>query len=211
MTRRAVWRLSGRSSDSAPAVGAGWRETLTVAADLAVVGFAVTLLALPVVTLGAAVRAGSVAARAIAVDGGGFDLRGLWRVFVRSLLPGFVATVAVCAVAGFIVVDFGAVGGGRVPGGYPVLAALGVTAAITVAVCGLTVARLGHDRDGSWLGALRWAARAAGRQPVAVAAVAGVLTVAAAIGVMVPFTAPILVGYALYALHVLAGRFAPPA
>ncbi len=186
-----------------------WRDLLTLAADLAVVGVAVTVAALPLVTAGAAVRAGSVAVRAIAVEGRKATLAELWRVFRRALLPGFAATAATAAAALFLMVDLGAVGTGRVPGGYPVIAALGAAAAILVAVCGLTVLRLGRDPAGSWRAALRWAGQTAGRQPVVAAAVAGVLTVAAAIGVLVPMTAPLVVGYALFALHAVGERLVP--
>jgi hypothetical protein len=185
---------------------ANWRESVTVAADLAVVGFAVTVAALPVVTAGAALRAGSLAVRAIALDSRKLTVRELVRVYLRAVAPGAVASVLVAAGAAFLVVDFGAVGSGRVPGGFPVLAILGVAAAGAVAVCGLTVVRLGADPTGSWRSAARWAARTVGRQPIAAAAVTGVLIVAAAIGVMVPFTAPIVAGYALFALHVVSVR-----
>lgn len=186
-----------------------WRETATLAADLAVVGFAVTAAALPLVTAGAALRAGSVAVRAIAVEGRKATLAELWQVFRRALLPGLAAGLATAAAAAFLIIDLGAVGSGRVPGGYPVLIALGAAAAILAAVCGLTVLRLGRDPAGSWRSALRWAGQTAGRQPVVAAAVAGVLTVAAAIGVLVPICAPIAVGYALFALHAVGERLVP--
>jgi hypothetical protein len=133
----------------------------------------------------------------------------LWRVWRRSLLPGLCGSLLAGVAAALIVLDLGAVGGGRVPGGYPMLAVLGAAAAILIAVCGLTVVRLGHDPDGSWRAALGWALRTARRQPIAAAAVAGVLTVAAAIGVMIPLTAPIVAGYALFALHVVTTRLTP--
>jgi hypothetical protein len=187
-------------------IDGGWRGMLTLAADLAVIGFAVTAAALPLLTAGAALRTGSVAVRAIAVEGRKATLAELWQVFRRNLLPGCAATILTAAAVAFLILDIGAVGNGRVPGGYPVLAALGVAAAILVAVCGLTVLRLGHDPAGSWRSAVRWAGQTAGRQPVVAATVAGVLTVAAAIGVLVPATLPISVGYALFALHAIGER-----
>ena len=68
-----------------------WRETVALAADVALVGILVTAAAVPLVTAGAALRTGSVAMRAI-VAGDGVDRGTLWRVFKGSLLPGCAAT-----------------------------------------------------------------------------------------------------------------------
>src|SRR5690242_16281246 len=96
-----------------------FRETVTVAADLALVGLAVTVAGLPVLTLGAAVHAGSVAVRDI-IDGSAVRPAVLWRVFRRSLLPGALATVLVLVFAWLLLFNLGAVASGRVPGGLPV-------------------------------------------------------------------------------------------
>lgn len=180
-----------------------WKDTVTVAADLALVGIGVTVCSLPVLTAGAAVHAGSVAVRDI-IDGSAVRPAALWRVFRRSLLPGAAATVAAATLAWLLLFNLGAVASGRVPGGSPVLAGTGAVAATLLAAGALGVVRLAHHH--SWPGALRWAAGAVWRQPLTAAMVAGVSSIAAVIGVLIPVTAPLLVGYLLFAVHVLAAR-----
>jgi hypothetical protein len=183
-----------------------WRDGLATAADLALVGIAVTLAAVPLVTAGAAVRTGSLAARRI-VDGERVPPFGeLWLVFRRAVLPGLAATVVLLAVAALLVVDLVALSSGRVPGGLPAIALTGCLAAAVASVAALTVARLGRDVDGGWLAALRWAGRTARRRPAIAAGVLGVLALAVALAVLVPATAPLVVGFTLYAIHVVARR-----
>ncbi|MET7424887.1 hypothetical protein [Dactylosporangium sp. NPDC005555] len=181
-------------------------ETVTVAADLALVGIAVTVCSLPVLTAGAAVHAGSVAVRDI-VDGSKVRVAELRRVFLRSLLPGAVCTVAAATLGWLLLFNLGAVASGRVPGGLPVLVGTVAVAAALLAAGALGVVHLAHHH--SWPGALRWAAGTVWRQPLTAAMVAGVSSIAAVIGAMVPVTAPLLVGYLLFAFHVLAARRAP--
>ena len=180
-----------------------FRETVTVAADLALVGIAVTVSSLPVLTAGAAVHAGSVAGRDI-IDGSAVRPAELWRVFRRSLLPGAAATVATAATAWLLLFNLGAVASGRVPGGLPVLVGTGVVAAALLAACAFGVVHLAHHH--SWAGALRWAAGTVRRQPLTAAMVAGVSSIAAVIGAIIPVTAPLLVGYLLFAVHVVVAR-----
>lgn len=180
-----------------------WKDTVTVAADIALVGIAVTVCSLPVLTAGAAVHAGSVAVRDI-IDGCAVRPSALWRVFRRSLLPGALATVATATLAWLLLFNLGAVASGRVPGGLPVLVGTGAVAAALLAACVLGVVHLAHHH--SWAGALRWAAGTVWRQPLTAAMVAGVSSIAAVIGALIPVTAPLLVGYLLFAVHVLAAR-----
>jgi len=188
-----------------------WRETYTVGADLALVGIGVTVAALPLLTAGAAVRAGSVAVHSI-VAGEGVDLRHLWRVFRAALLPGLAATAAAAVTAWLLLFNVGAVASGRVPGGLPVLAGTVAVAVALLAIGMLGIVRLGRETTpGGWLAAVTWAGRAAWRQPIAAAVVAGVSIIAVAIGAFIPFTAPLLVGYALFAAHVLVTRYFDPA
>jgi hypothetical protein len=183
-----------------------WRDGLATAADLALVGIAVTLAAAPLVTAGAAVRTGSLAARRI-VDGERVPPLGeLWRVFRRAVLPGLAAAAVLLAVAALLVVDLVALSSGRVPGGLPAIALTACVAAAVAAVAALTVARLGSDVDCGWLAALRWAGGTARRRPVIAAGVVGVLALAVALAVLVPATAPLVVGFTLYAIHVVARR-----
>ncbi|MER7281515.1 hypothetical protein ABT369_44465 [Dactylosporangium sp. NPDC000244] len=183
-----------------------WLETVTVAADVALVGVAVTIASAPLVTAGAAIRTGSSAIHAIG-RGEKVDLRAMGRLFRASLLRGAVAGATAAACALLLVFNVGAVAAGRVPGGSPALAGTGVAAAVLLAIGMLSVVRLGRDTSpAGWRDALRWAGRTAWRQPGAAAAVAGVSAVAAVLGVFVPLTAPLLVGYALYAAHAVTAR-----
>jgi hypothetical protein len=183
-----------------------WRDTLSVGADIALVGIVVTAASVPLVTAGAAVRAGSAAVHAIAA-GEGVDPRLMWRLFRTSLLPGAAATAIAAGCGLLLFIDVGAVASGRVPGGLPALAGTGAAAAALLAIGMLSVVQLGRETSpGGWRTALRWAGRTAWRQPGAAAAVAGVSAVAAALAALVPPTAPLLVGYALYAAHVVTAR-----
>jgi hypothetical protein len=191
-----------------------WRDTISVASDVALVGLAVTAASVPLVTAGAAVRAGSAAVRAIAA-GEGVNARGVWRLFRASLLPGALGTAVVGAGALLLLFNVGAVASGRVPGGPAALAGTGVAAAVLLAIGMLGVVRLGTvdlhtiqagGKVPGWREAFTWAARTAWRHPGAAAAVAGASAVAAALAMMVPLTAPLLVGYALYGAHVLTAR-----
>ncbi|WP_433615976.1 hypothetical protein ACQP2P_13305 [Dactylosporangium sp. CA-139114] len=183
-----------------------WLETVTVAADVALVGVAVTIASAPLVTAGAAIRTGSSAIHAIG-RGEKVDLRAMGRLFRASLLRGAVAGAAAAGCVLLLVCNVGAVAAGRVPGGSPALAGTGAAAAVLLAIGMLSVVRLGRDTSpAGWRGALRWAGRTAWRQPGAAAAVAGVSAVAAVLAVFVPLTAPLLVGYALYAAHAVTAR-----
>ncbi|WP_433077519.1 hypothetical protein ACQP1P_34740 [Dactylosporangium sp. CA-052675] len=183
-----------------------WLETVTVAADVALVGVAVTIASAPLVTAGAAIRTGSSAIHAIG-RGEKVDLRAMGRLFRASLLRGAVAGAAAAGCALLLVFNVGAVAAGRVPGGSPALAGTGAAAAVLLAIGMLSVVRLGRDTSpAGWRDALRWAGRTAWRQPGAAAAVAGVSAVAAVLAVFVPLTAPLLVGYTLYAAHAVTAR-----
>src|SRR3954452_22641343 len=142
-----------------------WQETITVAADVALVGIVVTAASIPLSAPGAGIRTGSSAVHAIAV-GEGVDFRAMWRLFRSSFLRGALATAALAAVTLLLVCNVGAVAAGRVPGGSPALAGTGVAAVILLAIGMLSIVRLGRDTSPSgWREALRWAARTVWRQP----------------------------------------------
>jgi uncharacterized membrane protein YesL len=183
-----------------------WREGLAVAADLALIGIAVFLVAAPVLTAGAAVRTGSVAVRHV-VDGDRMpSIVDLWQVFRRALAPGAVVSVVVLAAAGLLFVDLALLSSGRVPGGILLLVVTAVVAGGLAAFAALTAVRLGRAPDDTWRAAAKWAFAAARRVPLAAVAMAGVLALAAAIAVLVPITAPLLVGFTLFASHVVTLR-----
>jgi hypothetical protein len=186
-----------------------WRDMVTAASDLALVGIAVAVLAVPVVTAGAAVRTGSVAVRQFIDNGGMPPFADLWGVFRRSLLPGLGAVVAVLTVVALLVVNVVALRTGRVPGGGFGLLVTALAVAALVAVAALAVVRLGAEPAGTWGDALRWAGHTALGAPLAAAALVGVTALATAIAAMIPVTVPIVLGYLLFALHVVTRRLVP--
>jgi uncharacterized membrane protein YesL len=189
-------------------VRADWREGLSVAADLALIGIAVTVVSVPLLTAGAAVRTGSVAVRHV-VDGEPLPSTvDMWRVFRRALAPGALASAVVLVVAGLLAVDLAVLSSGRVPGGAAVLVVTAVVAAALAALAGLTAVRLGRAPEDTWRAATRAAFATSRRAPGAAVAAAGVLVLVTVIAVLVPVTAPLLVGYLLFALHVVVRRFA---
>jgi hypothetical protein len=188
-----------------------WRDTVAAAADLALVGIAVTVAALPVVTAGAAVRTGSVAVRHFIEYGKAPPAADLWRVFRRSLLPGLGGVVAVLAVAVVLALDVAALRTGRVPGGTVGLVVTGLAAAVLVAIAVLAIVRLGAEPEGTWRAALRWAGGTALGAPLLAAVLVGVVALAAAIAAMIPVTVPLVLGYLLFAVHVVTRRLVPDA
>ncbi|WP_433206667.1 hypothetical protein ACQP00_39945 [Dactylosporangium sp. CS-047395] len=183
-----------------------WQETVTLAADVALVGIAVTVAAAPLVTAGAALRTGSAAICVIA-RGEKVSPRAMWRLFRASLLPGLLASLLTAALVLLLVFNVGAVAAGRVPGGSPALAGTGAAAAVLLAIAMLALVHLGRSTTPSgWRSAVQWALATTWRQPGTAAAVAGVSAVAAVLALLVPLTAPLLVGYGLYAAHAVTAR-----
>jgi len=178
-----------------------WRETVRIATDLALLGLLTALAALPVVTAGAAVAtAGSAIHHHLEYDrwpAPGF----CWSVFRRRLLPGLAATAGCLVAAALVVADVLALRAGVVPGGVLLLVLTVVVACLAAGCAGLLVvadsARLAGQPGPS----------AAGR-PAAVVSAAAVLVVAVVLGALVhPVLVPVLAGYTLFALHVIARRY----
>jgi hypothetical protein len=166
-----------------------WRETIALAADLALLGLLMVAAALPVVTAGAAVATGNAAVDRYLTDGGWPGFGFCWRVFRRSLLPGFGAALACAAAVTLVVLDLQALRAGRVPGGLPLIA---VTIAVAAAAAGYAGLALAGARV---------------RGPGVVVKAAGVIVLAILLAVLVhPVLIPVLAGYTLFALHVLAQR-----
>jgi hypothetical protein len=185
-----------------------WRDTVRGAADLALAGVLVTLAALPVLTAGAALAAGSAAVHHLVTHGSWPGVRACWAVFRRSLVPGAVATAAATTVAVLLVLDLAALRAGAVPGGPGVLVVTALVAAALTGLAALTVAELGTR---GWWAALRAAVSTAGRRPGALAAAAGVVGLAGLLALLVhPVLVATLPGYALFALHVLHARRTRP-
>jgi len=185
-------------SEQAPPARADWRDRLTLATDLALIGIAVTILALPVITAPAALATGSAAVRARYADGRLPPWRSLAGVYRRGILPGLPVLLAVAA----LILDLAAIRGGWVPGGPPLLA---LTALATIGLSGwaaLALATLGRAPGLTW----RDAARQAWGHPACVAALALVNVIAFVLALAVPVTVPLVIGFHLFAIHMLTDR-----
>jgi hypothetical protein len=173
-----------------------WQDTMRTATDLAVLGFLVFLAALPVVTAGAAVLTGSSAVRQHLERDAWPSAGECWRTFRRAFLPGLAGLAAVAVVAGLIALDLLALSAGRVPGGLPMAVALILLAAGVAGLTGLAVVEAAGPRA---------LLRLAAARPVVPIAVAGVVVLAAALVLLIhPALTPVLLGYTLFALHVVA-------
>ncbi|MBQ1076586.1 hypothetical protein KBX06_26030 [Micromonospora sp. C31] len=199
-------RNDGPDLDAAPA-GRDWRDVLTDATDLAVLGIALTLAALPLVTAAAAVAAASAAVHDRYRLGSWPSARKTLARYGRALLPGVGVSVLAVAALGLLAVDVVALAGGRVPGGAPLLL---VTVAVAAALAGyaaLVVVEVGRRGGRDWRVAAGAAAGACRARPGTWAAAGGVGVVAALLAVMVtPVAVPILAGYVVAALHAVARR-----
>jgi hypothetical protein len=181
------------------AVRHDWRDTLRSAADLAVLGFLVTGAALPLVTAGAAVATGSAAIDHHLDTDSWPPARQLWAVFRRALLPGLGVSVLVLAVAALVTVDVLALGAGAVPGGLPLTVLL---LALAVPAAGFTGLLVVAAPSPTPLAEARAMAR-----PGLLAAIGAVIVLVLVLALLVhPVLTPLLVGYGLFALHVISRR-----
>ena len=177
----------------------GWRDTVRSATDLALLGFLITGAALPLVTAGAAVATGSAAIRHH-LDHDAWPTAGAsLRTFRRALVPGLAASAAVLLLAALVVVDVRALRAGAVPGGPVATGAVLLAAGLGAGFAGL-LAVAAPDRA-PLTAALRLA------RPVVLAAATAVVALTALLAVLVhPVLIPPLIGYGLFALHVLTRR-----
>ena len=177
-----------------------WRDTVRVAADLALLGIVVTAAALPVVTAGAAVATGSAALHHFLAHDRWPAARDAWRVFRRGLLPGLGATGCAAGAAALLGVNVLAIAAGIVPGGRPMTVLTVALAAVAAGWAGLVVVRVGSRGGHGWRPAARTATT-----PAALLAAAGVVALSVLLAVLVhPVLTPVLAGYALLALHAVA-------
>ncbi|WFF05564.1 hypothetical protein O7622_21220 [Micromonospora sp. WMMD1076] len=192
--------------------GADWRDTLREATDLALLGFAVALAALPVLTLAPAVATASAALHDRSVTGAWPDARTSLRRFGRALPAGPAVSAVALAAAALLAADLLALTTGRVPGGGPALALTAVVVAVLLGYAGLVAVAVGRTGGRGWRSAARRVARACPERPGVWAAASGVCALAVVLGVLVtPVAVPILGGYALAALHALDARRPVPA
>ncbi|MFF0098120.1 hypothetical protein ACFYO8_02175 [Micromonospora sp. NPDC005257] len=192
--------------DTGPA-HAGWRDTLREATDLALLGFAVALTALPVLTLAPALATAAAALHDRSVTGAWPDARTSLTRFGRALPAGVAAGAVALAAAGLVAADLVALATGRVPGGGPALTLTAVVVAALLGYAGLVTVAVGRTGSRGWRAAARRVARACPERPGVWAAASGVCALAVLLGVLVtPVAVPILGGYALAALHALDAR-----
>ncbi|WP_433385226.1 hypothetical protein [Micromonospora sp. KLBMP9576] len=202
------------ASDAGPQPDAGptrrdWRDVLTDATDLAVLGVALTLAALPVLTAAAAVATASAAVHDRYHGGSWPGARKNLTRYRRALLPGAGVGLLAVAALGLLAVDLAAVAGGRVPGGAPLLLLTVAVAAALAGYAALVVVQVGRQGGRGWRAAARAAVDACRCRPGTWAAAGGVSAVAALLAVLVtPVALPILAGYLLAALHAVARRVA---
>ncbi|MDO3685406.1 hypothetical protein [Micromonospora sp. C28ISP2-4] len=198
-------------TDAVPA-RADWRDTLREATDLALLGFAVALAALPLLTLAPALATASAALHDRAVTGSWPGVRTSLARFGRALLAGLAVSVVALAAAALLAADLVAVATGRVPGGGPALALTAVVVAVLLGYAGLVAVAVGRSGGRGWRAAARRVARTCPQRPGTWAAASGVCALAVLLGVLVtPAAVPILGGYALAALHALDARRPVPA
>jgi len=183
-----------------------WRDSLRLAADLALLGIVVTLLSLPLVTAGAAVATGSHAIHHLTTEGRWPSFADCRQAFRARLVPGLVAGPAVAVATVLIVLDVAGLRRGAVPGGGPALVAVLTAAALAAGYIGLVAVLAGaRERRSAHEGG------AALGRPLAAVAAAAVLAVAALLAMLVhPALVPVLAGYALFALHAVTRRSLKP-
>ncbi|GIF14345.1 hypothetical protein Ate01nite_43770 [Actinoplanes teichomyceticus] len=187
-------------AEKAPPARADWRDRLTLATDLALIGIAVTALALPVVTAPAALAAGSAAVHDRCRDGRLPGWRPVLRQFRRGILPGVPALSAAAA----LLIDLIAVRGGGVPGGPVLFAVTGVVAVWLSGVAALTLVALGRAPDRTWRAAAAWA----WDRPKCATALAVTGVIAFFLALAVPVTLPLVIGFHLFAIHMISDRLA---
>jgi hypothetical protein len=178
-----------------------WVESVRTAADLALLGFLLSLAALPLLTAGAAVGTASEAVRHFQRYDSWPGFSTLSSSFRRRLVPGLWAGPVLAGGLVLAGLDVAGLRRGVVPGGPPM-----VTAVLVVAVLSLGWAALVAVLGGRPLFALGLASA----RPALLLAASGVVLVAALLGLFVhPVLVPALAGFALYALHAVTARLAP--
>jgi hypothetical protein len=197
--------------------GRDWRDTLRDAGDLAVLGFAVFFACLLVVPGGGAIAAASAAVHDWAVhrrqfgDGRFPAWSTTWRRFLRGILPGLGAGLAAVVLCLVVLIDIAAVRDGLAPGGPVLLAATVLVGVGLAGFCGLAVVEVGRAGGAGWRAAAVRSARASLARPLTPMALGGVILLVVVLSVLVPMCAPILAGYVIFALHVVASHLAPVA
>ena len=195
------------SADVAPRPD--WRDSVALAADLALLGILVVLASLPVVTAGAALATASAAADHACTERSLPSFAAMGRVFRRALLSGLGATLVGGVAVVLVALDLRAVGSGQVPGGVPLIVATSLVAAAALAVALLALVRVGTTDGREWIRAVRWAAGRLAARPWVGVVVLLVVALPGVLAAAIPVTTLFLAGFALFALHVVVRATAP--
>jgi uncharacterized membrane protein YesL len=195
---------------SSPADRPDWRETLSTASDLALIGIGVALLSVPVVTAGGALAAATVAVDELCRTRSLPAVAELARTFVRAIPSGLAALVVASCVGLLLALDVRLLAAGTIPGGAPVVVALCLVAAVLLALGLVTLVRVGQTSGTGWRAALRWSLRLLVTRPLTGLGVLAAGGVPVALGMAVPAISFVLPGFALFALHVIVRRASRP-
>jgi hypothetical protein len=183
-----------------------WRESVALAADLALLGIVVAFACLPLVTAGGALVAASVAVDRAGTDRSFPAIRELLGVLRRNLLRGLAATLIALVAAAAVAVDLLAVGGGRVPGGSLLLIVTALVAGGGIAVIGTALVRLGQTGGRGYRGALRYAVALLRRKPIAGVGVVVAVALPTMLATVIPATAILLPGFVLFGIHAVVRK-----
>ncbi len=183
-----------------------WRDSVALAADLALLGIVLTLAGLSVVAAGGALVTASVAMDQVGTHRSFPNLRELLATLRHSLLPGFAALLVLLVFAGLLGVDALALAAGRVPGGTALLIPTALLAGAGLAVAGTALVRLGQTGGRGYRAALRYALGLLARRPLVALAVLATMAAPALLATLVPATALLMPGFVLFGLHVVVRR-----
>jgi hypothetical protein len=196
------------ATDPEAAPARDWRDTVSAASDLALLGIVTTLAALPVVTAGAVLGTASAAVHewcsAERMPDPGTNLRRLR----QGLLPGIGVVLATVAAVVLLGLDLAAVRSGVAPGGLPLLITTFTVILAGAGYAGLTVVEVGRSDGLGWLAAARRAYRTSVARPFVPLTLGGLVAVAGLLVLVFPPCLPLVVGYTLFGLHVVTGRLA---
>ncbi|MBB2944173.1 hypothetical protein FB565_003902 [Actinoplanes lutulentus] len=175
-----------------------WRDRFTLGTDIALIGIVTTVFALPVLTAPAALAAGSAAVHHRYRQNTLPPIRPLLRQFREGLLRG----LPVLLIALFLLLDLTAVARRWVPGGPVLLIATAAATAWLAGIAGLSLTALGRDPNQSWRTAARWS----WTHPAATGAITTTAAIALFLALSVPATIPLIIGFQLFAAHMISDR-----
>jgi hypothetical protein len=191
-----------------PAGRRGWRDTLTAAADLALLGILTTVVSVLVLTVGGAVATASAAVHHWIATGDLPPMRDLARRLRAAVLPGLPAGLVGLGLVALLLLNASMIARGVVPGGAVFLVVTVIVGVLVAGFLGLVVVLVGRRGGAGWLDSIREAWTASLARPWLPGALGSTSVLAGFLGVALPVCIPLLVGYLLLALHAVARRLA---